>query len=120
MPFTGDASVPKQFLERLGTESGIDYPEDVAGGLQKALEQQWESKTRYAVVIGDAPAHGTKYHDLGNTYDRFPDGDPEDRVLEELIAEFVNKKIQIAALRITEDTEKMLGIMNEVYQQKSG
>jgi hypothetical protein len=32
----------------------------------------------------------------------------------------VNKKIQIAALRITPYTEKMFGIMNEVYQQKSG
>ena len=72
------------------------------------------------MIIGDAPAHGTKYHDLGNTYDRFLDGDPEGRVLEELIAEFVNKKIQIAALRITAYTEKMFGIMNEVHQEKSG
>ena len=32
----------------------------------------------------------------------------------------MNKKIQIAALRITSDTEVMFGIMNELYQQKSG
>ena len=38
LPFTDDASAPKQFLEKLGTRSGFDYPEDVAGGLQKALE----------------------------------------------------------------------------------
>ena len=65
LPFTDDASAPKQFLEKLGIESGIDYTEDVAGGLQKALEQKWESKNRYAVIIGDAPAHGTKYHEIG-------------------------------------------------------
>ena len=63
LPFTEDESVPKQFLERLGTVSGTDFPEDVVGGLQKALEQQWESKTRYAVLIGDAPCHGTKYYE---------------------------------------------------------
>ena len=83
LPFTDDASVPKQFLERLETKWGIDYPEDVAGGLQKALEQQWESKTRYAVIIGDAPAHGTKYHELGDTADNYPRGDPMGLVLEE-------------------------------------
>ena len=38
LPFTEDESVPKQFLERLETKNGFDYPEDVAGGLQKALE----------------------------------------------------------------------------------
>ena len=80
LPFTDDASAPKQFLEKLGTKGGIDYPEDVAGGLQKALEQKWESKTRYAVIIGDAPAHGKKYH---NFSDRFQGGDPTGLVIED-------------------------------------
>ena len=72
------------------------------------------------MIISDAPAHGTKYHDLGKDEDNYPDGDPEGRVLEDKIVEIVDKKIQIAALRITKHTEKMFGIMNEVYQQKSG
>ena len=83
LPFTEDVSSPKQFLERLWPNGGNDCPEDVAGGLQKALEQQWESKTRYAVIIADAPAHGTKYHELGDSEDNYPKGDPMGLVLEE-------------------------------------
>jgi hypothetical protein len=59
---------------------GDDGPEDVAGGFEKALEQNWTSKTKYAVLIADAPCHGSKYHD---DQDDYPDGDPKGRQVEQ-------------------------------------
>ena len=66
LPFTEDFNGPKEFLKNLGIENGFDFAEDVAGGFKLALEQQWEAKTRYAVLIGDAPCHGHRYH--GSNY----------------------------------------------------
>ena len=87
LPFTDEENSAKKFLEALTLQYGFDVAEDIAGGFQKALEQQWESKTRYAILIADSPAHGTKYHDLpiGMDYDRYPEGDPESHQLEDQI-----------------------------------
>ena len=42
---------------------GYNYntDEDVAQGLEMALQKSWKSKAKLAVFIADAPAHGTKY-----------------------------------------------------------
>lgn len=95
LTFTDEENAAKKFLESLTLQHGFDIAEDIAGGFQKALEQQWESKTRYAILIADSPAHGTKYHDLqiGYLYERYPEGDPEGRQLEDQILQFADKKI---------------------------
>lgn len=80
LPFTEKIDTFNTFiskLEAMGCEDN-DYPEDVAGGLQHGLEQDWQAKTRYAVLIADAPCHGSIYHEyvFGDSY---PDGDPQGR-----------------------------------------
>ena len=47
-------------------------------------------------------------------------GDPNGLILDHLVASFAEKKIQLAAVKITEQTNKMHEIMNEVYQKKCG
>lgn len=52
---------------------GGDTPEDIAGAFDHALKQEWQAKSRYCVLVADAPCHGKKYHNVDDSY---PDGDP--------------------------------------------
>lgn len=61
--FTNDIIKVKSFIESQQASGGGDCPEDVAGGLELALNQSWSSKVKYAIFIADAPGHGKKYHD---------------------------------------------------------
>lgn len=71
------------FLGKLEAILNIDVCEDVAGGLQHGLQQNWSSKNRFAFFIADYPGHGTKYHNAGSKYgDYFPNGDPKGYVIE--------------------------------------
>jgi hypothetical protein len=47
---------------------GGDTPEDICGGFQEALKQNWKSNAKYALLITDAPCHGKKYHSVSDTY----------------------------------------------------
>jgi hypothetical protein len=58
---------------------GDDGPEDIAGGLEAALKQDWQSEVKYAVLIADSPCHGSKYNDQ---LDLYPKGDPKGRNVE--------------------------------------
>lgn len=48
-------------------------PENLLGGLELALKQEWKSSVRYAVIVCDYPCHGKQYHNL---FDKYPDADP--------------------------------------------
>ncbi len=37
---------------------GGDGPEDVAGGFENGLKQDWQAKGKYAILLCDAPCHG--------------------------------------------------------------
>jgi len=65
-------------------------------------------------LIADAPCHGSKYHKtvLSDTH---ASGDPNGRVLEDQIAEFASRGIVLTSIKITELTDKMFEIMNQVY-----
>jgi uncharacterized protein YegL len=42
---------------------GDDGPEDVLGALHQACQLDWQAKARFAVLITDAPAHGSECND---------------------------------------------------------
>ena len=71
-----------KLIKKLPPLGGGDDPEDVAGGLDLGLKMDWKSKAKYAVLIGDAPAHGLKYNNL---VDNYPNGDPYGLDPEDLI-----------------------------------
>lgn len=78
--FSDDIAACQNFLKKLRASGGGDLPEDVAGGFENALKQNWQAKSKYAIFIADAPCHGREYHDTGS--DDYPKGDPKGRVVE--------------------------------------
>lgn len=78
--FSSDVNKCEKFLNLLEADGGGDTPEDMAGAFNLALEQDWISQCKYAILIADAPCHGKQYHDHDDTY---PKGDPAGRVVED-------------------------------------
>ena len=58
-PFNSDIGACEEFLQNLRAIGNIDTPEDVVGGLDAALQQDWKAKIKHAVLLADAPCHGT-------------------------------------------------------------
>ena len=60
--------------------------------------------------IFDAPCHGTAYCD---GWDSYPKGDPHGLKLEELMKEFSKKKIAFTCIKLNEQCNKMIKVMEE-------
>ncbi len=71
LDFTTSADEVSRFLNTLSATGGADAPEDVLGGIQKALQASWKQQTRCLVHIADAPAHGSSLHDMGAGSDSY-------------------------------------------------
>ena len=108
----------KEQLDQIEAKGGGDDAEDVAGGLDAGLNMSWRSNARYAILIADAPAHGSKYHgdDVQDDYEK---GDPNGRELEALIKEYVNKNINLCVTRIDDYTDKMFAVFDKVYKENT-
>jgi hypothetical protein len=67
MPFTNDVKQFKAFVAKIEAAGGDDAAEDVAGGLSKANQLNWNAAgkgaTKILIHIADAPAHGRDYHE---------------------------------------------------------
>ena len=85
---------------------GNDEPEDLLGGLDKALRLQWTASTRLIVLIADAPCHGRAFHDLDEN-DNAPFQDPlrADTLLTVMSRTY---HIDLAFCRINATTDKMI------------
>ena len=61
--FTADVAAFVAFVNGLSADGGADGPEDLVGGLDKALELSWDKQAdaRFLIVIADAPAHGKQF-----------------------------------------------------------
>jgi hypothetical protein len=101
---------PIEFVKLLNTirfEGGNDIPEDVAGGLVYVDTLNWDdAEFKEIVHIADAPAHGTKFHELAD--DRFPKGDPRRINPLEYIHAFSEMGIHYTFIRINESTDTMI------------
>ena len=105
-------------MSGLKATGGGDFPEDMAGAFDVALKLDWSSKSKYAILIADAPCHGKKYHDSHS--DDYPNGDPNGLNIENLVKEFANKKISLNAVTIhAYSTDKMYSIFNRLYEEIS-
>ena len=62
---------------------GCDEWENEAWRLNLTLEHHWQAKDRYAILVSDAPCHGTKYHYICG--DSHLNGDPYGRLIENLL-----------------------------------
>lgn len=111
--FTENVEEVKKFIKDLDAYGGGDEPEDIAGAFDAALKMKWESNARYCVLVCDAPCHGVKYHNI--IYDKYIDGDPSGLVIENLIEEFVKKKITMYCIEINDSTKKMFKVIENIY-----
>lgn len=116
-PFSQNIEACQQFIKKLVATGGGDGPEDVAGGFENALKQDWQGQSRYAILLADAPCHGKKYTDM---YDNYPQGDPKGRLVENQIQEFAALGIFFNFIKMTSCTDKMFKILNESYEKRMG
>ncbi|KAK5704370.1 hypothetical protein LTR97_003388 [Elasticomyces elasticus] len=117
LDFTTSVEDVHQFLDRVGTDWGRDFPEDVLGGLQQALHASWKQQTRCLIHIGDAPPHGQGLHDMSASSDNFytPGSEPHRLVYQPLIANLVQLNINYVLLRIGSYTDRMSLTFAQVY-----
>ncbi|KAI1701995.1 alpha-protein kinase vwkA [Ditylenchus destructor] len=132
LPFTENAENFRQFCSKIQTTRGPKYmiendmPEDVFGGLEKAISNlSWSDQmcTKIIFHIADHPCHGKKYHTSNYPYsdrsndnhhsDRYPDGDPNGRTEEMLFNALREKGIQYHFGKITSHTDKMIELFSE-------
>jgi hypothetical protein len=114
--FNSNVDKAQEFISKVQAIGNDDDPEDVCGGLNLGLKQEWKSNARYAILIADMPCHGSKYHNSP-----FPDnhknGDPNGLILEDLVSEYARNDIFLYMIKITEHTNKMFKIMSDCYQE---
>lgn len=73
--FSEDLDACAKFIGTMKATGGGDAPEDVQGGLQKALEMKWTTDSAKQVfLICDAPGHGK---DICDDHDNHPKGSPD-------------------------------------------
>ena len=104
----------KEFISSAKADGGKDC-EDMGGGLQSALNYNWTSNTRFAILIADAPCHGEQYHGV-KKFDSKPKGDPKYKI-DQLVKTFAEKNIYLMCLNITELTVKLYNNFVDYYQK---
>ncbi len=114
--FTENIDEFNNFLSKLDCSGGGDEPEDIVGALRQALNMNWVSKAKYAILVCDAPCHGKQYHNI--SYDKFSDGDPEGK-LEDVMKVFCDKGITFYCIEINHTTKKMFNIMKDIYNDEN-
>ncbi|KZS11039.1 Uncharacterized protein APZ42_023761 [Daphnia magna] len=120
LPFTKSISEFKSFVATICAKGGGDFPEDVLGGLSRAISLNWplNSGTRIIFHLGDAPPHGkTIFHD-GRHRDDYENGHPHDPPLEELFRDMHRKKLMYYFGRINGDCDRMIATFERYYGGK--
>ena len=112
--FTSDHKKLKDTISDVYTSGGKWYypDEDLAFALELALNKTWISNAKLAVLIADAPGHGTKYggHIVESSY-------PKRRELDELVIEMFEKGISLFCLKITQKTDKIFNVFQNIYNK---
>ena len=104
----------KEFISSAKAGGGKDC-EDMGGGFQNALNYEWKSNTRFAILLADAPCHGEQYHGIKN-FDSLPKGDPKYKI-DNLIQNFAEKNINLMCLNITKMTIQLYNNFVDYYQK---
>ncbi|KAK4163612.1 hypothetical protein QBC43DRAFT_319417 [Cladorrhinum sp. PSN259] len=110
LDFTTSEDLAYEFLGGLSAGGGAgDYPEDVFGGIQQAINASWQQQTKVLIHIGDMPPHGRDMHDMAENCDNYPDpgSEPHGLTYEPLMKTLVRFQINYVFLRITKWTDRM-------------
>ncbi|EGG13713.1 hypothetical protein DFA_11474 [Cavenderia fasciculata] len=113
--FSSNMEVLEQGLAKIVANGGGDIPEDVHGGFQQVLSQEWKNDhTKVCIHVADAPCHGTKYHDLGAASDTLPHGDTSGHP-EEQVKTMKNRGIDYYFIKISPHTDRMIEEFRKTY-----
>ena len=115
--FTQNYSYLKNIINNVYASGGEDLPEDVAFALELALNKNWNSNARMAVFVADAPGHGKNYSDL-DEFENYITNVPERFLIEDMVAEMAEKNIALFCYRISNLTEKMFQLFQNIYNDK--
>ena len=115
--FTQNHTYLKSIINKVYASGGGDIPEDVAFALELALNKNWKSNARMAVFVADAPGHGKNYNDYDYDFDNYLTNVPERRLIEEMIAEMAEKNIALFCYRISNSTDKMFQLFENIYNE---
>ncbi|OAA57623.1 MHCK/EF2 kinase [Niveomyces insectorum RCEF 264] len=121
LDFTTSSSQVRSFLDTLSATGGADAPEDVLGGIWRALNANWRHRTRCIIHIADAPPHGRDLHDLGVRADYYPNpgSEPHGLTYKPLLSRMVNLHINYVLLQINGCTDRMAFAFLETYAAAS-
>ena len=115
--FTSDHESVKKQIESINVGGGDDTAEDVAWAFEKAIEKNWTSNARFAILVGDAPCHGLDYHEK-DLMDDYPEGVPNrKKKIEDLVEEIAQKNISLICIRLKSDTDIMYKKFKNIYKK---
>ena len=86
----------------------------MVGGLQYALEYKWKGKSRFAILIADAPCHGVQYHGYPNE-DKHPEGDPNYKI-DEVVKNYATKNINLLCLNLNDLKKNLYNNFKKYYE----
>ena len=113
MDFTEDINVMKTFIKDQQAFGGVDWAEDVQGGLNQALRLNWNrGSVKNAFLITDAPGHGRDICDWGDDY---PDGSPEGFKIQDQMREFAGREINFSMVKVNERCNQMIKVMQDSF-----
>ncbi|KAL2630178.1 hypothetical protein R1flu_014864 [Riccia fluitans] len=82
--YKGPNSTFSNTLSQIQLSWGVDDAEDVFTGLENAAKLDWQAMNRLLVHIGDAPCHGSQFHD-DTVPDDYPKGDKYGRSIQAIL-----------------------------------
>jgi hypothetical protein len=104
----------ERFISNIAAKGGGDLPEDVAGAFDQAKKLNWQSRYRALIHVADDPCHGVKYHDYGEKFDDYPNGDPYNLKPEELLQELFCQNVDYYFFKCSNTTDRMTSIFEGV------
>ena len=110
---TKEVDMVKNFISQAKVGGGGDC-EDMAGGLNYALKYKWKSRSRFALLIADAPCHGIQYHGLTG-FDSYSSGDSRYKI-DELVKNFAEQNINLMCLNIKDETKNLYNNFKLYYK----
>ena len=115
--FTKDHKDVEDCIKGLNADGGDDTAEHVSWAFSRAIKKSWSSKTKFAILVADAPCHGKKYHDK-NLLDDYPEGVPNEENIEMLVDKMGEMNISLICMELNKSSELMYNIFKDIYKNK--
>ena len=111
----------EQFIGTIKARGGDDGPEDVAGGLEKALSLGWKRDNTVPIIIliTDCPAHGSRFTG-GIMEDKYPSGSSKypRPTLQSLVEQMAARGIAFCLAQVNEKhTRVMANALQTIYNK---